>query len=329
MMRTILTGISKIIANRAAAFLAIALLWFSITGLIVASDSSSPPKILDLENTRFTCMLNSTSGCEREPIGFRTIFVPGGPGFDSSYLISLIEQLKLPGSSWCCDLPGNGNYKLEGVFNFEDWKSRFPRAIASFKERVPGGPLLVVAHSFAGLLVFACPDLRHTVDAFIFLNSTPKNPATPVTEGGFIEAAETAIARRDALNKEAQEEAGKYLLPFAQGFCPELSAGEAEAFFKQITCSWQPLYWFEKTAPLRDEEGTWVPACPTLIVESSLDPFYGLFKKEGTKYAKPNVTFKAIEGAGHFCWIKGGAALKGTVYAFLDDSFYRKEVMER
>lgn len=321
-MHVIPTFISKIITSKVIKLFTLVCLLYGTNPIIASSGSSSSSSVVEVfENTRFTRV--STNESSSGSKSFRTVFVPGGPGFDSSYLVDLIDKLKLPGSSWRCDLPGNGNYKLEEVFSFEDWQTRFPRAINTFKNSVPGGPLIVVVHSFAGLLALRCPALKDTVDAFIFLNSTPNNTEKEVTEGDFIATSEAAIANKDILNKAAQEETRKYLLPFASGFCPELSLDEAKRFLGQITCSWQPLYWYERNAPLgkgdKARRLSFVPACPTLIVEGTADPLYGQFRKdEGFRsQAGPNITFVELKGAGHFCWLKHGEELKKEVDKFL------------
>ena len=38
---------------------------------------------------------------------YNWLFFPGGPGADSSYLRSLVDELELPGNVWLIDLPGN------------------------------------------------------------------------------------------------------------------------------------------------------------------------------------------------------------------------------
>jgi hypothetical protein len=40
---------------------------------------------------------------------YNWLFFPGGPGADSIYLRSLVNELRLPGNVWLIDLPGNGS----------------------------------------------------------------------------------------------------------------------------------------------------------------------------------------------------------------------------
>lgn len=40
---------------------------------------------------------------------YNWIFVPGGPGLGSEYLLNLIELLHLPGIVWQFDFPGDGS----------------------------------------------------------------------------------------------------------------------------------------------------------------------------------------------------------------------------
>ena len=43
------------------------------------------------------------------------LFLPGGPGADSSYYHRLIDLLDLPGNVWLIDMPGNGSNVEEGT----------------------------------------------------------------------------------------------------------------------------------------------------------------------------------------------------------------------
>src|SRR5271170_5066336 len=53
---------------------------------------------------------------------YNWLFFPGGPGADSSYLRSLVDELKLPGNVWLIDLPGNGsNLQDAPQDNFDSW----------------------------------------------------------------------------------------------------------------------------------------------------------------------------------------------------------------
>jgi len=44
-------------------------------------------------------------------IVYNWLFVPGGPGVDSNYFLTLIEELDVPGNFWLIDLPANGSNK--------------------------------------------------------------------------------------------------------------------------------------------------------------------------------------------------------------------------
>lgn len=308
---------SKVIVSKVTKLLAITFLCCNTINLATASDGTlfEPREV----NTRFIHVLERPP---RESKGFRTIFVPGGPGFDSSYLRKLVDTLDLPGSSWLCDLPGNGEYKPAGypIFSFTKWRESFSRDIAAFKSR-PGGPLVVVGHSFGGLLTLTCPELEGIVDHLILLNSLPRNLTDSVPELDFIRAGKIAEAARfkdEALNTKTEEAVDNYLLAFKDFFFADFEEGEREEVQRAqaIRCAWQPLYWFEAEMPLRDA-CLWAPnpaRCPTLIVGGEKDVLCNAFESDARFNVLPKVV---ISGAGHFCWLKGGAELKIHVDRFL------------
>src|SRR5262245_50221314 len=64
---------------------------------------------------------------------YNWLFFPGGPGADSRYLRSLVDELELPGNVWLIDLPGNGSNVSEGYSeNFDQWIDLFPGIIQRF-----------------------------------------------------------------------------------------------------------------------------------------------------------------------------------------------------
>ena len=59
---------------------------------------------------------------------YNWLFFPGGPGCDSSYFHSLIDELDLPGNVWLIDLPGNGDNLQENFSEtFNQWMDIFPQ----------------------------------------------------------------------------------------------------------------------------------------------------------------------------------------------------------
>jgi pimeloyl-ACP methyl ester carboxylesterase len=96
------------------------------------------------------------------------LLFPGGPGADSSYLHSLVDELHLPGNVWLIDLPGNGsNINASYSDDYDLWFEFFPRIVKRFDNPV------VVGHSFGGMLPLLYPELEDYLKGCVVLNSSP------------------------------------------------------------------------------------------------------------------------------------------------------------
>jgi hypothetical protein len=98
------------------------------------------------------------------------LFLPGGPGVDSSSLIGLVNQMDLPGNYWLIDLIFNGtneNYPITSEDIYQVWPRYLEELVSQFEH-----PILV-GHSFGGYLPLFCPALEKTLKGFVIFNSVP------------------------------------------------------------------------------------------------------------------------------------------------------------
>lgn len=98
------------------------------------------------------------------------MFLPGGPGADSYYYLSLIEHLDYPGNFWLIDFPANGNNTSNDIsidYDFNLWENYFLSAIQRFEN-----PILV-GQSFGGMFPLLFPQLEDILSGFIIFNSAP------------------------------------------------------------------------------------------------------------------------------------------------------------
>ncbi|AAY61672.1 hypothetical protein RFEPED_1650 [Rickettsia felis str. Pedreira] len=56
------------------------------------------------------------------------LFLPGGPGMGSNYLIDFVSKLDLQGSLYIGDFPGDGDNRNTEEISYEDWKAGFNRS---------------------------------------------------------------------------------------------------------------------------------------------------------------------------------------------------------
>jgi pimeloyl-ACP methyl ester carboxylesterase len=86
------------------------------------------------------------------------IFLPGGPGLGSETIAPLTSILKLPGTIWHLDLPGDGS-NLRG--SFKNWKPALLEAVQALDN------VILVGHSTGGMLALATPELQYLLKGLI------------------------------------------------------------------------------------------------------------------------------------------------------------------
>lgn len=66
---------------------------------------------------------------------FNWLFLPGGPGLGSESLSSLTNKLKLPGTMWHVDLPGDGsNTTSHDKKYFSNWSLALLECVSTLKK---------------------------------------------------------------------------------------------------------------------------------------------------------------------------------------------------
>jgi pimeloyl-ACP methyl ester carboxylesterase len=121
---------------------------------------------------------------------FDWLFVPGGPGADSTYFNNLLAHLELPGRTWLIDLPGNGTNPAPNGYDYDQWLEIFPRLFDRFDHPV------LIGHSAGGHLALLGPELEERLAGLVILN----NPSSGLgSNSGYYFAPKHLAARRNAL----------------------------------------------------------------------------------------------------------------------------------
>lgn len=238
------------------------------------------------------------------------LFVPGGPGVDSSYFLTLIEELDVAGNFWLIDLPANGSNvtaEIKADYNFDSWGDCLLSSIQKFQNPI------YVGHSFGGMFPLLFTQLEKLLKGFVILNSAPSL--------WLEEAARCAKENNIPLLSEPMAEFEKNPNPFtfkaallacAPYYFPESSLEMGEKLLKKITVNYLAAVWWLKKAYEINFNAKWIPqSVPTLIVGASHDFItpYSLF--EGDKrFDRKNITMKKIHNAGHFPWLEQMAIVK-------------------
>lgn len=239
---------------------------------------------------------------------YNWLFFPGGPGADSSYLRSLVDELNLPGKVWLIDLPGNGsNISENSAEDFDQWFDLFPKIVQQFENPV------LVGHSFGAMFPLLFPELENDLKGLVLLNGTP---------GLWMEEA-VVYAKQFNLPDFSKEMHAFVSNPSQETFQPALEACMACYFPKStlekgkellapVACRYQPAVWWQNKVVETNFSAKWVPQnVPTLVVGSKYDCVcpYTLFQKD-MRFHRPNVEFLYIEDAGHLIWVENPLAAK-------------------
>lgn len=230
------------------------------------------------------------------------LFLPGGPGADSSYLLSLITLLDLPGKVWLIDLPGVGsNTGIPPNYDFDQWLEIFPITVERFSN-----PILV-GHSFGGSFPLLFPELEEVLKGLVLLNAAPSL---------WLEEAVRYSKQFDLpdLTREMQEftlNPNATTFKCALGVCmpyyfPKHTLEKGRDLLLSIPFEFLPAVWWQRKAIELSFTAQWIPqTVPTLIVGGTYDcicPFK-LFQ-EDRRFHRPNIQQTLLKEGGHCGWIE-------------------------
>jgi len=261
-----------------------------------------PNYFYDLDQVRYE--LYQTNGEEN----YNWLFFPGGPGADSSYLRSLVDELQLPGNVWLIDLPGNGSNACTGDSdNFDSWFELFPRIVKKFDNPV------IVGHSFGGMLSLLYPELEDSLKGCVVLNSLPvfdmEEAAAYAGQFDLPDFTDDMQAFIQNPNQATFDTALNACMPY---YFPKETLERGRKFLTQIPFAYRPAMW----GMVRGIEGKlsvkWAPQqVPTLIIGAKYDcrcPF-SLFKND-QRFHRDNIRLLFLENGGHCPWVENPAAMK-------------------
>ncbi|MCE0723787.1 alpha/beta fold hydrolase [Legionella resiliens] len=242
-------------------------------------------------------LIKSTEGAH-----FNWLFLPGGPGLGSESLGMLTQILKLPGTLWHLDLPGDGSNKTS---NDEEYFSHWSDALYEVVSTLDN--VILVAHSTGGMYVLATPNLEKKIVGLVLMDSAPD----AAWQKEFMEYVQTQpISQAQELQEQYAKKPSNSLLkqvtiaaaPYSftkKGLQKGISLLETLPF-NYKTCEWSGKY-FDSTYKAK-----WVPQkIPTLILAGEHDRIIPLkFFMNSRKFIRKNIIFHAIKDAGHFPWIE-------------------------
>lgn len=291
-------------------YLIVCLFISSLFALIqpIKGTSKMPNYLYDVDQVRYE--LHQTN----EGKNYNWLFFPGGPGGDSCYLRSLIDELQLPGNVWLIDLPGNGsNTNSSYSDNYDFWFELFPRIVKQFDNPI------VVGHSFGGMLPMLYPELEDTLKGCVILNSSPalwlEEAVAYSKQFDLPDLTEDMQAFIQNPNQETFDAALSACMPY---YFPKETLEKGRQLLSQVPFQYRPAVWGQVKAIEGKLLAKWVPQqVPTLIIGAKYDcicPF-SLFKKD-QRFHRKNIKLLFIENAGHCPWVENPEAIREAFQEF-------------
>lgn len=244
------------------------------------------------------------------------LFIPGGPGCDSSSLFDLAQMLELPGNAWLIDFPGNGSNTagISADYDYNEWFDLMIPMVKRFENPV------IVGVSWGGIISLLTPELENHLVGFVALNSTPKL---------WLESA-AQCAKKYNLPDFAPQMYTFIQDPSQETFNKVLEACVFYYFYKKeslekgldmlhsIPFAFRPTMWGLDKLISSNYSATWIPKkVPTLILGSEFDwmtPFE-LFQND-PRFLRDNIEFCEVKEAGHFSWIDNPSEVKAAFEKF-------------
>lgn len=245
---------------------------------------------------------------------FNWVFFPGGPGGDSSYLLSLIEILQLPGNIWLIDMPGNGSHAVKKA-GFDDWFNYVIPVIQSFDK-----PILV-GHSFGGMFPLLFKELESLLTGFIIMNSAPclwlEAAAEVAKQRNLPDLTKEMQAFNDNPSQATFNQAMAACMPY---YFPAESIERGSALLTNIPFCYEAAVWWQHKAVELNFTAQWIPQqVKTLIISGEFDAIvpFSLFDND-IRFKRDNIKKVLVPNAGHASWVEAPETI-----AKLFENFYK------
>lgn len=242
------------------------------------------------------------------------IFLPGGPGVDSSYFNNLSSLLRLPTHVWFLDFPGNGSNEPHDFEDFDHWFKLFPIMMSRFEK-----PILI-GHSFGAMFPLLYPELEHLLSGLILLNGIPSLPKRSSS------SVSTAEEKR-FLQNPSEETFRKALESSMHFHFTEPYEEEGRLFLRKLPFNWKAPLWWKKTCRDIDYTAQWIPhKVPVLILgnEDDIIAPFSMFQ-EDPRFQRDNITIKSIKNSRHHCWMDNPQDTVEAIHQFLISIFHQDE----
>lgn len=236
------------------------------------------------------------------------LLLPGGPGIGSESLNELADALRVPGTIWLVDLPGDGSNRSAPGMS-DDPFAKWPQVLVEAAQAVPDP--VFVGHSTGGMYLLATPELDGLVRGLALLDTAPDctwharfvemTVRHPLPE---VEAA-TNLYERDRRDENI---AAIAVASAEWNFTPAGVAAGRELLARMPYNS-GAVDWSEDNFDHIYKAAWWPAAAPVLVLAGADDRIVWQGGWEDGRFHTPNALFRTIPEAGHFPWIENAAAV--------------------
>ncbi len=259
------------------------------------------------------------------------LFLPGGPGIDSNYLLPLVKEIEVDGNCWVIDFLLNGsnlqdNTGLDPDKIYRKWGDYFLAAMNKFDN-----PILV-GHSFAGYFPLFFPELEKILKGFVILSTAPIPPTLPTLnidkfekyakENNLPFAANAVNAFLSVPTLNTAREQYLALVPYA---FPEDTRAQGIKLIESLFINVDTAYWWITKGSKAYSTINWIPEkIPVLILGGTHDFITPLsLFEEDRRFHRNNIEIVNIPNAGHFPWIEQPIFIKDAFAHFSTNKIYK------
>lgn len=244
--------------------------------------------------TNFSLKLIKSS--PNQPVNW--LFLPGGPGLGAETLLPLIKKLDLDGKCWLADYPFNSD--INQIYDYNQWTNDLKNLAKSLEN------VVIVAHSFGGMLVLSTPYLEQEIIGLVLLNTAPTSAWIQEVPkyAALYQLPDTSDLQKKYMQHPTNELFKQLTIACAPFFFTKKSMEEGLKLLKSLPYNHRPYDWaLKEFHPSYHYQ--WIPEhIPTLIIGGEMDPLtpLHLFQDEPA-FQRTNIEIYMIKEAGHFAWL--------------------------
>lgn len=260
--------------------------------------------------TNLKARLLLVSAKNRAAYTYNWIFVPGGPGLGSEYLTELTSILHLPGNVWLFDFPDDGSNLINEnptSKNFRNWSKALIDTVGTLND------VILVTHSFSGMLALATPELENLLAGLVLMDSAPDKSWQQIFQQYATEHSLSTAERKNKIYSEKpSNKALKDGVIAGASYC--VTAKGLKKFIatiKKLPINYKSYEWHTKNFH-STYRFKWVPKnIPVMIFAGDQDHITPLkVFLENKQFIRKNIFIEKIVNAGHYPWIENPARVK-------------------